>query len=109
MNTINTVYFHQNASSAETSQEVVNANTGSLITLEVDATTIQMKVQGICDTSADNPTWKDLAVINAKQLIAENKIAAPGIYYVAIDGVTKIRTVIESVTGSANVFGIVRG
>ena len=109
MNNIKTVYFHENASSAETSQEVVNANIGSQITLEVDATTIQMKVQGICDASAGNTNWKDLAVINAKKIIAEEKIKAPGIYYVPIDGITKIRTVIESVSGSATVFGIVQG
>ena len=106
---IKTIKFHNNASSAETSQVATNTHQGELLVLEVSATTISMTVQGIVDATEGNTEWHDLAVINAKTLTAEESITEPGIYYVSVDGVAKIRTVIESMTGTANVFGVIRG
>lgn len=106
---IKTISFHSNASSAETSQVATNVNQGELLVLEVSATTISMKVQGIVNATEGNTNWSDLAVIDAKTLTTGESIAEPGIYYTSIDGVAKIRTVIDSVTGTANVFGVIRG
>lgn len=110
MNTIKSVFFHKNASSPEVSQPIGNVNFGSQITIEVSgAETIQLNVQGTCNTYDDTNDWHDLAVIDAKSLSVKDSIAEPGVYYVGVDGLSKIRTNLKSTSGEVTVFGVIQG
>lgn len=110
MNTIENVLFHNEASTPETSTAIGNPNLGSQITIEVSgADELSLKVQGFCYGSEDDDNWTDLAVIDASSLSIKPDITKPGIYFVGIDGVTKIRTDLESVTGEVTVYGSIKG
>ncbi len=106
--------FFRGASAAATS-DIYNNSAYGVLTLEVSgASSISLKVQGCVNVeNADktlipdnNLVWSDLAVIDTKDYSVGSSITANGIYAIGISGLAKIRVVIESISGTANVIGV---
>lgn len=105
--------FFREASSAGNS-DIFGNNGYDSLTLEVSgATGVSLKVQGCINLEDANKNpipdanlqWSDLAVINMKNFNVGSSISENGIYAIGVNGLAKIRVVLESVTGSVTVIG----
>ena len=95
----------ENATTATISSIFVN-NACDLCTVQVfgSAAAMQVKIQGMTDTTSDD--WCDIAVFDLGTLeLSEGSygIQAAGVYAVSIAGLKQIRINVVSVTGSVNV------
>ena len=107
--------FFRGVSEAAVS-DIFNNNMYDSLTLEITgAESIQLRVQGCINVEdanknpipEENLEWNDLGLINIKNFTVVESATVNGIYCIGIGGLTKIRVVIESVTGSATVTGVV--
>lgn len=106
MYVIGNFVFFENASSAGESNILSNPNKGSVLTVEVQGTgSFKLDIQGLVNTEVANPTYTNLASIVAKTLTKSESITEPGVYWIGVDGVTKIKAVLSSVSGNVTVFG----
>ena len=106
--------FFRGVSSASES-DFFNNNCYNILTLEVSgAESVSLRVQGCVNIEDsrrvplddEDLTWFDLATINAGDFSVTSIITANGIYSIGISGTTKIRVVVDSVSGSATVVGV---
>lgn len=100
----NNFYFLKDASAAQESPITVNTQ-GELLTLQVEgtATSVQLQVLGLSDMASDE-YYPLSGLTNAYDLVTT--IKSKGLYFFGIDGVSKIKVNLLSVSGGkASVFG----
>lgn len=92
--------FFREKDEAGESNVLKNFNKGSMLTLGVggDATAMQLRVKGIVDDSSE-ADWVDLGLINTATFAISTDIVSNGIYNVGCSGVSKIKVVIDSISG----------
>lgn len=106
MNVISNFKFFENASSAGESRIFYNPNKGSVLVLEIQATgDVEIEMQGLVNVELANPNFTSLAAIDLNSLSKTESITKSGIYAFGIDGVSQVRVVVKSITGSVTVFG----
>ena len=107
--------FFRETTSAGASDIFDNYGCYGILTLEVSgATAISLKVQGCINVEdgdkkpipEEDLEWTDMALINAGDFSVSSSASANGVYSVGISGLTKIRVVIDSVSGAATVIGV---
>lgn len=92
--------FFRESSSSDVSNNFMNINKGSALTLEVsgDATAFSLSIQGIVE-DGNNEDWTNLATINMTNFEVSDEIAKKGIYSIGCDGIVRMRANLESVIG----------
>ena len=88
-----------------------------LLTIEVSgsAMSVQATIQGCINTVGPNKEpidnanleWSDLAVINTADYSVSEKINSKGIFSIGISGLSKIRVVLNNISGGVvNIIGV---
>lgn len=97
MNIINSFDFFKNKSNIGESEIFNNPNMGSQLTLQVDGTNtgIGLSVWG---SLTDSNKWFKLAIIDMSTFSMLNNINKNGIYIIAVDGISKIKVSLNSIT-----------
>ena len=107
--------FFKGVSAAGSSDIFNNIYCYNALTLEVSGSTaVSLKVQGCINTEDVNKQpipdvnleWTDLGIINLSDFSVTASATSNGIYSVTIAGIAKVRVVLESVTGSTTVIGV---
>ena len=105
MYNIRNFVFFQDVSSAGESNVWNNPNKGSVMTLEVQGSgTLDLEIKGVVNVEYANPTYTPIAAIDMSTLTKAVKITKPGIYSFGVDGIDKIKAVLNSVSGTFTVF-----
>ena len=104
MNILNSKLFFNQAITTGTSEVLGNVR-GDLLVIEVygTATTIDLNVQGVVD--ANNTTFSDISWKKSDGTIGTD-VVAKGVYIINVSGLSKIKVVVNTVTGgNVTVFG----
>ena len=76
------------------------------MTIEVQGTgALDLEIKGVVDVELDNPTFTSLAAIDMSTLTKTTKITKAGIYSFGVDGIGKIKAVLNSTANAITVFG----
>jgi hypothetical protein len=96
--------FFESANSVKESN-VLSANGNQLI-LQVSGNGAEFSISVLGKVDNENEDYTKLAVINAKDYDMLQSISSNGIYVVGIDGISKVKLSIDSITsGNVNVYG----
>ena len=105
MYNIRNFVFFQDVSSAGESNVWNNPNKGSVMTLEVQGSgALDLEIKGVVNVEYANPTYTPIAAIDMSTLTKAVKITKAGIYSFGVDGIDKIKAVLNSVSGTFTVF-----
>lgn len=105
MNILNSFDFFKDNTTVGESKILTNANTGSQLILQVDGTNtgIGLSVWG---SLTDLNKWYKLGIIDMLTFSSLNSISKNGIYMIAVDGISKIKISLTSITsGDISVHG----
>lgn len=106
MSNLQNFKFLEYAKTVTESNVMSNPNNGSQLLLQVTGSGVgvSLKVYGLIDNEKD--VFFELASINLKDFSTNNAITSNGIYAIGIDGISRIKVKVESITsGNVNVFG----
>ena len=104
MRTIANLPLISGATGATVSPEFIN-NQCDILSLQVSGTfsAVSLTVQGVTSTSGSE--WTNIAAVDLSNFDIKNPITAEGIYETGIEGISKVRVNVTSVTGgSVSVF-----
>lgn len=92
--------------SATSSGEVLFLTNGSQMVVSIDGEAVNFSVS-ILGQSALKPIdqWTELATISAKDFSVSTTMTSKGNYFVGIDGIGRIKVVINNTNGAINVSG----
>lgn len=102
-------FFDAITTSAE-SNSLLNLYDGSQLVIQVEgtATSFSIEVQGLVD--GESNVYRPLAIINNFDFSILQEITEKGIYSIGVDGITKIKLNLISITGgNLTVFGKLGG
>lgn len=104
MRTIANLLLISGATGATVSPEFIN-NECDICSVQVSGTfsAVSLTIQGVTDTSGGE--WTDIAAADLQSYDIKNPITSAGIYETGIEGISKVRVKVTSVTGgSVSVF-----
>lgn len=105
MITLNSFSFFKDRKTIGDSEILSNPNMGSSLILQINGSHIggSLSVMG---TIENNENWNKLAIIDMSTFQMVNNINKNGIYTIAMDGVAKVKVVLNGITsGNISVFG----
>lgn len=100
--------FFENVSATGASIKALPTLTSQLVLEVHGADTLSLKIYGTCykdREDSDSGVYTQLAFVDLSNFSSKTEITKPGIYQFGVDGIYKIKAVLDSTSGAVTVIG----